>query len=201
MAKTMAADKNNLRAILRESRQALGPQCAQALSAKVQSRLIESAFYRSAPAVVLYAAVENEVATDLIAADSIRVGRPVYYPRVDPALRSISIAAIRDPGELRPGPFGIPEPPADREIVPEAVRAGSAGGRAGLRARRCLQPRRRPARARRRILRSDAGAARRRGSHGRAGLFISASGFSSRDAARPACQFRRYRVHRSFDCQ
>jgi 5-formyltetrahydrofolate cyclo-ligase len=119
MAKTMAADKNNLRAILRESRQALGPQRAQALSAKVQSRLIESAFYRSAPAIVLYAAVENEVATDLIAADSIRAGRPVYYPRVDPGLRSISIAAIRDLGELKPGPFGIPEPPAGREIVPE----------------------------------------------------------------------------------
>jgi 5-formyltetrahydrofolate cyclo-ligase len=119
MAKTMAADKNNLRAILRESRQALGPQRAQALSAKVQSRLIESAIYRSASAVVLYAAVENEVATDLIAADSIRAGRPVYYPRVDPALRSISIAAVRDPGELRPGPFGIPEPPAGCDIVPE----------------------------------------------------------------------------------
>ncbi len=118
MAKTMAADKNNLRAILRESRQALGPQRADALSAKVQARLIESAFYRSAPAIVLYAAVENEVATDLIAADSIRMGRTVYYPRVDPALRSISIAAIRDPGELKPGPFGIPEPPG-REIVAE----------------------------------------------------------------------------------
>ena len=119
MAKTMAADKNNLRAILRESRQALGPQRAGALSAKVQARLIESAFYRSAPAIVLYAAVENEVATELIAADSIRTGRTVYYPRVDRALRSISIAAIRDPGELEPGPFGIPQPPAGREIVPE----------------------------------------------------------------------------------
>src|SRR5208283_490825 len=119
MAKTMAADKNNLRAILRESRQALGPQRADALSAKVQARLIESAFYRSAAAIVLYAAVENEVATDLIAADSIRTGRTVYYPRVDAALRSISIAAIRDPGELKPGPFGIPEPPGGREIVPE----------------------------------------------------------------------------------
>jgi len=119
MAKTMAADKSNLRAILRESRQALGPQRADALSAKVQSRLIESAFYRSAAAIVLYAAVENEVATDLIAADSIRTGRTVYYPRVDAALRSISIAAIRDPGELKPGPFGIPEPPGGREIVPE----------------------------------------------------------------------------------
>ena len=119
MAKTMAADKNNLRAILRESRQALGPQRADALSAQVQARLIESAFYRSAPAIVLYAAVENEVATDLIAADSIRAGRTVYYPRIDPAIRSISIAAIGDPGELKPGPFGIPQPPAGREILPE----------------------------------------------------------------------------------
>ena len=127
MAKTMAADKNNLRAILRESRQALGPQRADALSAKVQARLIESAFYRSAAAIVLYAAVENEVATDLIAADSIRTGRTVYYPRVDAALRSISIAAIRDPGELKPGRFGIPEPPAGREIVPEQFGLGLPG--------------------------------------------------------------------------
>jgi 5-formyltetrahydrofolate cyclo-ligase len=123
MAKTMAADKNNLRAILRESRQALGPQRADALSAKVQSRLIESASYRSVPAVVLYAAVENEVATDLIAADSIRTGRALYYPRIDPALRAISIAPVRDPRELKPGPFGIPEPPAGREIGPEHLPA------------------------------------------------------------------------------
>ncbi len=123
MAKTMAAEKSNLRAILKESRKALEPECAQALSAKVQSRLIGSEFYQSAPAIVLYAAVENEVATELIAADSIRTGRVVYYPRVDPSLRSISLAAIRDPAELRPGTFGIPEPPAGGGILPQQLAA------------------------------------------------------------------------------
>jgi len=128
MAKTMASEKYQLRAILKESRQALSQRSAATLSASVQSRLIESPFYRSAPAVVLYAAIDNEVATNVIAADSLRSGRVVYYPRIDRERRSISPTAIGDLSELEPGAFGIPEPPAGRQpegrqIDPERLRA------------------------------------------------------------------------------
>ncbi len=123
MAKTMASEKYHLRAILKESRQALQQRSAATLSAGVQSRLIESAFYRSAPAVVLYAAIDNEVATAAIAAHSLRSGRVVYYPRVDPEHRSISLATIGDLSELQPGAFGIPEPPAGRQIDLERLGA------------------------------------------------------------------------------
>ena len=123
MAKTMAEEKKYLREVLSESRKALDRRRAAALSAEVQARLLATDFYQAAPAIALYAAVDNEVATDLILADSLRARRMVYYPLIAADLRSISLAAIRDPGDLKAGAFGIPEPPADRAIDPHEIHA------------------------------------------------------------------------------
>jgi 5-formyltetrahydrofolate cyclo-ligase len=123
MAKTMADDKNSVRRIMKESRQALPHERASAVSAAAQERLIASGFYQSARSVVLYAAVDNEVATDLIFTDARRAGREVYYPRVDPVFKSIALVAVRDLRELTPGAFGIPEPPAGDAIGVERLEA------------------------------------------------------------------------------
>ncbi len=123
MAESVADDKKYLRTILGESRSALSAEHAAALSAQVQARLIGSKVYQASSAVVLYAANGNEVATDLILLDSLSARRQVYYPRLDPARRSLSLAPIRDPGELKPGAFGIPEPPAQGAIAPGELEA------------------------------------------------------------------------------
>lgn len=123
MAKSMADEKKYLRTILRESRAALSAEVAAALSARVQARLLGTTLYQMAPAVVLYAATDNELATDLILADSLRAGRQVFYPRLDPTLRSILLAPIRDRHELKPGAYGILEPPGERAIAPQQLGA------------------------------------------------------------------------------
>jgi 5-formyltetrahydrofolate cyclo-ligase len=121
MAESVADDKQYLRNVIKESRDALSAHQAAALSAQVQARLIGTGFYQSAPAVVLYAPMDNEVATDLILRDSLSAGRRVYYPRLDSG--APALAPITDPGELAPGRFGIPEPPPRGSIAPGGLKA------------------------------------------------------------------------------
>jgi 5-formyltetrahydrofolate cyclo-ligase len=115
MARTVADEKKTLRAILSESRDALGIESAAALSEIIQRRVIESEFYRAASAVVLYAAKRNEVSTDIIFADSLSAGRAVFYPRVDLGSGTILTRRVRDRAELHRGAFGILEPPESAE--------------------------------------------------------------------------------------
>jgi 5-formyltetrahydrofolate cyclo-ligase len=115
MARTVADEKKTLRAILSESRDALGIESAAPLSEIIQRRVIESEFYRAASAVVLYAAKRNEVSTDIIFADSLSAGRAVFYPRVDLGSGTILTRRVRDRAELHRGAFGILEPPESAE--------------------------------------------------------------------------------------
>ncbi|MFZ0888102.1 MAG: 5-formyltetrahydrofolate cyclo-ligase [Candidatus Binataceae bacterium] len=111
----MADEKKKLRAILKESRGALPAGRTASMSARVQSALLQTSFYRDCRTVVLYAAVDGEVATDLILRDALVSGRKVCFARLevcapDSPRRSIALVAIRDASDLKPGSFGIPEP-------------------------------------------------------------------------------------------
>ena len=59
----MADQKHRLRKVMRKCRAALSSERALALSRSVQIRAIALDCYRRAAAVLLYAAVNNEVAT------------------------------------------------------------------------------------------------------------------------------------------
>ncbi len=61
-------------------RDALSGERAAAWSEIVQRRVIASEPYRDASAVVLYAAIGNEVSTDRILADALASDRAVFYP-------------------------------------------------------------------------------------------------------------------------
>jgi len=89
----------------------------------VQQRLLATQAYRAAAKIVLYAPLGREVETALIAADALRSHRQLYYPIVDRSLRRIRLGAISELSELRPGAFGILEPPVtgaleDGALVP-----------------------------------------------------------------------------------
>ena len=71
MATTVADEKKNLRAIMIACRDALHRERAAEWSESVERQLLASESYRDASAVVLYAAVRNEVSTDLILSDAI----------------------------------------------------------------------------------------------------------------------------------
>src|SRR3984957_13281859 len=80
MATTVADEKKNLRAIMIACRAALPAERAAAMSEIVEPRVLASESYRDASAIVLYAAIGNEVSTDRILSDALASGRPVFYP-------------------------------------------------------------------------------------------------------------------------
>jgi 5-formyltetrahydrofolate cyclo-ligase len=134
MATTVADEKKNLRAIMIACREALPGERAAAWSEIVQRQVIASKPYRDACAVVLYAAIGNEVSTDLLLADALASDRAVFYPSGagrspsragrrarhgvgDPATGTIVARRIRDRAELVGGTYGILEPPVSSEVL------------------------------------------------------------------------------------
>lgn len=120
----MADDKQYLRTVLSEARRNLSAARAAQLSARVQARLLATRAYLAAARVVLYAPRDGEVDTALIAAAALGSRRQLYYPLVDRERRRIRLGAVSDPAELRPGAFGIPEPP--ESSAQEAGEIGAA---------------------------------------------------------------------------
>jgi 5-formyltetrahydrofolate cyclo-ligase len=117
MATTVADEKKNLRAIMIACRDALPGGRAAAMSESVERRVLASEFYRDASAIVLYAAIGNEVSTDRILSDALASGRAVFYPRLDTATGAIVARRIRDRAELADGAYRIPEPPASADAL------------------------------------------------------------------------------------
>ncbi|HVB81317.1 MAG TPA: 5-formyltetrahydrofolate cyclo-ligase [Candidatus Binataceae bacterium] len=117
----MADEKQYLRAVLSEARSSLSAERAGVLSARVQRCLLATKAYLAAAKVVLYAPLGREVETALIAADALRSHRQLYYPIADRGHHRIRFGAVSDPGELRPGAFGILEPPATGAFEAEAL--------------------------------------------------------------------------------
>ncbi len=106
----MADEKNHLRRIFRECRDALDGKYAVALACRIQQNLLEAPCYAAADRVALYAAAGNEVSTEMIVRDALRSGRRVYFPRIAPERRDLQMVRVNDPSEMRLGAFGIPEP-------------------------------------------------------------------------------------------
>jgi len=119
----VADEKQNLRAVLSETRLSLSAVRAGALSGCVQQRLLSTESYLAAAKVVLYAPLGREVETGLIATDALRSHRQLYYPIADREHRRIRLGAVSDLGELRAGAFGILEPPAIGALEAEALGA------------------------------------------------------------------------------
>src|ERR1700722_2934761 len=128
MATTVADEKKNLRAIMIACRDALPGERAAAWSEHVQRKVLASESYHNASAVILYATIGNEVSTELILADALASGRPVFYPsvagrrarrrwEVETPEGTIVARRIRDRAELVPGAYGILEPPPSAEVL------------------------------------------------------------------------------------
>ncbi|MBV8453041.1 MAG: 5-formyltetrahydrofolate cyclo-ligase [Deltaproteobacteria bacterium] len=115
----MADDKKYLRKVLGECRSALPMPYVASASRQVQLRILDSSFYRTTATLVLYAAKDNEIDTDLLLADAFSSRRRVLLPRVVPETRELVIVRISNSTELVPGSFGLLEPMGS-EIVPAA---------------------------------------------------------------------------------
>lgn len=105
------ADKAVQRSLFKEKRRvlAMDHEAKTALDSDIQSRLILSSAYRSAGAVMLYAAGEHEIATSMIFYAAAANNKTVAYPRCETGgmMRFYRVESL---GDLAPGRFGILEP-------------------------------------------------------------------------------------------
>jgi 5-formyltetrahydrofolate cyclo-ligase len=106
----VADEKSYLRAVLSEARSSLFAARAAASSQLVQERLLATQAYRDASKIVLYAPVDREVETGIIASEAIGSRRLLYYPIIESQRGRMTLGAVSSPGELHPGRLGIPQP-------------------------------------------------------------------------------------------
>jgi 5-formyltetrahydrofolate cyclo-ligase len=115
----VADDKKYLRKVLSECRSGLRPSYVATVSRQVQLRVLESSVYQANSTIVLYAAKDHEVATDLLLDESLSSQRRILLPKIVPEFHRLAIVRVRSHAELLPGAFGILEPGA-AEVVPLA---------------------------------------------------------------------------------
>ena len=121
----MADQKKKLRTMLGECRASLTPEFAQVCSTAIQRRLLATDCYRAARAVALYSPIQNEVATAMVATDAISSGKEVLFPRLGRGRAAMAMVRVHHLSDLVPGAHGIPEPPADGDVVAPAALAGA----------------------------------------------------------------------------
>jgi 5-formyltetrahydrofolate cyclo-ligase len=110
---TLAEAKRRLRRRQRERLRAVGPGEAEAAARRVAAHLAASPELARAGAVILYAALPDELPGRPLHEVVRASGRVPLYPRIT-AGGGLLFAACGAFEELRPGRYGVPEPPPDR---------------------------------------------------------------------------------------
>jgi 5-formyltetrahydrofolate cyclo-ligase len=105
----MDESKHALRVAVSSQRHLLPTAKFEALSRSIQARVLGSSLYRFAQGVALYSAMQNEVSTDDIRDDALRIGKTVFFPRLG-AGGSLVFVEIQSAADLAPGRFGVLEP-------------------------------------------------------------------------------------------
>lgn len=112
MTNPVSLDKASLRQFYIDRRKELASDKArkEALDTELQTRLLISPEYRSADSVLVYVSRNFEISTSMIIyaalANHKKVGLPVSLDD-----RRMIFREIESPAQLKPGRFGIPEPP------------------------------------------------------------------------------------------
>src|SRR5262249_56004902 len=113
----MADQKKYLRTVLGECRASLAPQFTKSRSVTIQRRLLATDCYRDAPAVVLYSPIQNEVATDLVAADAIASGKELFFPCLRRDRETMAVGPVHPFSALVTASLVIPPPPPPDPIL------------------------------------------------------------------------------------
>ena len=131
--------KKALRRAYKARGEALTMQYRKEADRAIREKILRDARWQRARGVFLYVSVGAEPDTRALIDAALREGKRVYVPRCLPE-RMMEAVRIQSLAELRPGAFGIPEPPADAEaalpgvldhaIVP-CVTATESGARLG----------------------------------------------------------------------
>ncbi len=111
-------DKAALRAWASHRRDRLDPAARERATVRMVERVDHAILARLQPGaiVALYAAIRNEVASELIGEAGARRGLAIAYPRVVRGSRLLDFH-LAEPTDLVAGTFGIPEPQPDQPRV------------------------------------------------------------------------------------
>jgi 5-formyltetrahydrofolate cyclo-ligase len=122
--------KAELRAEARRRLRALDASARAAAEAEIGRRVWELPEVASARTLLLFADLPEEVPTDAIAAEALRRGLTVVYPRTIPATRGMTLHRVDSLGDLRTGSYGIREPEVERcpEVAEASVDAALVPG-------------------------------------------------------------------------
>ena len=112
----MGDTKEILRARIAHLRDSLSRAEVDHGSPLIQDRAIEFPPYRQSHAVALYSPVGNEVATGKICEHARKAGKKIFYPGLGAAM-NLHLIRLLDGEELKPGRYGILEPPEDRILT------------------------------------------------------------------------------------
>ncbi len=118
MSDELAAAKRQLRRAMAERRAAVTPAAAGDAARAVADHLLADPRVCAAARVALYAALPDELPTRPLFEALGMLGRPRLLPRIRGG--EMEFAAVESWQELRPGVFGVLEPPEDRLPVEPA---------------------------------------------------------------------------------
>jgi 5-formyltetrahydrofolate cyclo-ligase len=137
----VADKKSRLRAIMGQARAGLDRATAQALSERIAGGLLSWEVYLRARAVVLYAAIGREVATDALRREAVRSHRAIFYPRVIADRGELVLVRVEAGTPMRRGALGVFEPESgegveisdlsDALVIVPGVAFSRAGDRLG----------------------------------------------------------------------
>jgi len=136
----LASEKRRVRRSLSQLRRAVAPDAAARAAERIATRLLAEPAVRRARRIALYAALPDEVPSRPLFVALRSLPASLLLPRVQ-GERELAFAVVSDWSELRPGRYGVLEPPApalaiepeegDLVLVPGVAfdRAGNRLGR------------------------------------------------------------------------
>jgi 5-formyltetrahydrofolate cyclo-ligase len=111
----MGDNKANLRASARKRRDSLSAAESAQKSRLIQERALKFPLYLDAPAVALYSATGNEVATEAIRQHALNSGKKIFYPRLT-TNTGLQWVCLREENQFSAGRYGILEPTGDEYL-------------------------------------------------------------------------------------
>ena len=113
-------DKRNLRKKIIEQRLSLLQKEVEQKSDTIMSTLFSTDYYKKAKVVMFYVDMRNEVMTKKAIIKALSEGKRVVVPRVKKGYGLLAME-IKSLDELKPGTFGVLEPPEMEEVILEEI--------------------------------------------------------------------------------
>ncbi len=110
--------KQEIRAELKQRRNAIPPAEKQQADREIISRIAESRVFLEASALLLYAPHGSEIDLLPLARIARSRGMPIAFPRCDTETQTMQFYILEPHERLTEGAYGIPEPPASAKLCP-----------------------------------------------------------------------------------